>query len=93
MERTLIEQYEARIHEILAEVLPDMQPAQLDSLHQLLGLPLSMRGFGHVKLRNIESARQREAWLLHRLLPARYAKPEGTQAAGALRGIAVVSVR
>ena len=34
---------------------------------ELAALPLSMRGFGHVKERNVAAARKREALLLQRL--------------------------
>jgi indolepyruvate ferredoxin oxidoreductase len=90
LERVLIGQFEARVHEVLTDVLPHADVTQLQVLQQLLALPLSMRGFGHVKLRNIEAARQREAWLLHRLLPMRYARPQEAPSAGSIRGIAVV---
>jgi indolepyruvate ferredoxin oxidoreductase len=90
LERVLIGQFEARVHEVLTDVLPQADAAQLQMLQQLLALPLAMRGFGHVKLRNIEAARKRESWLLHRLLPRRYARPQEAPSAGSLRGIAVV---
>ena len=43
-------------------------------------LPLSMRGYGHVKLANVALARAREAELLHRFDPSRYPRPEATDA-------------
>ena len=90
MERALIEQYESRVRELLVKLLPNLKAAQRPALLDLLALPLSMRGFGHVKLRNVQAAQQREAWLLHRLLPAQYARPEEQRSTGHWRGIAVV---
>jgi indolepyruvate ferredoxin oxidoreductase len=90
MERDLIEQYESRVRELLVNLLPTLEVAQRPALLDLLALPLSMRGFGHVKLRNVQAAQQREAWLLHRLLPTQYARPEDMRSTGHWRGIAVV---
>jgi indolepyruvate ferredoxin oxidoreductase len=90
MERDLIEQYESRVRELLVNLLPTLEVAQRPALLDLLALPLSMRGFGHVKLRNVQAAQQREAWLLHRLLPIQYARPEDKRSTGHWRGIAVV---
>jgi indolepyruvate ferredoxin oxidoreductase len=53
-------------------------------------LPLSMRGYGHVKLANVALARAREAELLHRFDPQTYPRPMSERKAGQLRGIAVV---
>ena len=63
LERALIGEYEARIEGLLA---------RLDARHhativEIAALAQSMRGFGHVKERNIAQARQREALLLERL--------------------------
>jgi indolepyruvate ferredoxin oxidoreductase len=90
MERDLIEQYESRVRELLVNLLPTLEVTQRPALLDLLALPLSMRGFGHVKLRNVQAAQQREAWLLHRLLPIQYARPEDKRSTGHWRGIAVV---
>lgn len=90
MERALIEQYESRVREMLVDVLPTLQPKQWPTLLDLLTLPLSMRGFGHVKLRNIQAANQREKWLLNRLFPTRYERPDVRLTVGHLRGISVV---
>jgi indolepyruvate ferredoxin oxidoreductase len=56
-------------------------------------MPMSMRGFGHVKIANVALARAREAELLHRIDPARWPRPPGGGAptAGQIRGIAVVA--
>lgn len=90
MERTLIEQYEALVRELLPCVTDALKVEQLSILQDLLALPLSMRGFGHVKLRNVEVARHRQAWLLHRLMPERHARPEVSPSTGHLHGIAVL---
>jgi indolepyruvate ferredoxin oxidoreductase len=90
MERDLIEQYESRVRELLVNLLPTLEVTQRPALLDLLALPLSMRGFGHVKLRNVQAAQQRESWLLHRLLPIQYARPEDKRSTGHWRGIAVV---
>ena len=60
---------------------------------QLAAVPLSIRGFGHVKLGNLALARVREAELLHRLDPQRHLAPPrgGPPPAGQLRGIQVVA--
>ncbi|MFO1219239.1 MAG: indolepyruvate ferredoxin oxidoreductase family protein [Burkholderiaceae bacterium] len=86
MERTLLAGYEAR----LAELLPLLTRDNRDLLVDWAALPQSMRGFGHVKLANVALARAREAELLHRLAPARFARPEGPARAGQLRGIPVL---
>jgi indolepyruvate ferredoxin oxidoreductase len=92
MERELITRYEARV----AELLPLLAADKLPLATQIARLPLSMRGFGHVKLANVALARTREAELLHRLDPARYPAPPKPPAAsppvaGQLKGIAVVA--
>ena len=89
MERALIGQFEARVDELLGSLSADKLPIAV----QIASLPLSMRGFGHVKLANVALARAREAELLHRFDPARYPRPAAPAQAGQLRGIAVVSAR
>ena len=84
MERALIAQFEARVHELL----PSLDAARLPLAAQIAAVPLSIRGFGHVKLANAALARAREAELLHRLDPARYPAPR-MPAAGQLRGIPI----
>jgi indolepyruvate ferredoxin oxidoreductase len=71
MERALIDQY----LQLLDEVLPQARQYPIDILTALLSLPMSMRGFGHVKERQVRAARQRQAALLHRLDPKRYPVP------------------
>jgi indolepyruvate ferredoxin oxidoreductase len=87
LERELIQQYEARIDELLAQLRIDT----LALASEIARLPLSMRGYGHVKIANIALARAREAELLHRLDPQRYPRPPSAPQAGQLRGIAVVA--
>ena len=57
----------------------------------IANLPLSMRGFGHVKLANVALARAREAELLHRFDPAAYPRPGAPAQAGQIRGIPIVN--
>jgi indolepyruvate ferredoxin oxidoreductase len=89
MERELVSQFERRVDELAANLTPD----RLLVATQIAALPLSMRGYGHVKIANVALARVREAELLHRFMPDKYAKPaaSGPAAAGQFRGIAVVS--
>jgi indolepyruvate ferredoxin oxidoreductase len=87
MERELIALYEARIDELL----PRLQIENLALAGEVAKLPLTMRGYGHVKIANVALARAREAELLHRLDPQRYARPAAAAQAGQLRGIAVVA--
>jgi indolepyruvate ferredoxin oxidoreductase len=87
MERELIEQYEARIDELL----PRLRAENLALASEIARLPLTMRGYGHVKIANVALARAREAELLHRLDPQRYPRPATATQPGQLRGIAVVA--
>jgi indolepyruvate ferredoxin oxidoreductase len=87
MERDLIATFEARVE----EVIPLASAETLPWIEQLLALPQSIRGFGHVKHSAMEKARAREAWLLHKLNPARYARPQESGDVGHLRGIPVVT--
>ena len=87
LERELIRQYEARIDELL----PQLRIETLALAGEIARLPLSMRGYGHVKIANVALARAREAELLHRLDPRRYPRPPSAPQAGQLRGIAVVA--
>jgi len=88
MERNLVMQFERRIDELLANLTAERLPSAI----QIAALPQSMRGYGHVKIANVALARAREAELLHRFMPERYAKPApSVPAAGQFRGIAVVS--
>jgi indolepyruvate ferredoxin oxidoreductase len=59
-ERALIAEYEAMIEEALAR----LRPANHEIALELARLPEQIRGFGHVKERHFESAKQRESELL-----------------------------
>ncbi len=60
MERALIAQYEAD----MAEILPNVTPQTLDIAVELAELPLSIRGFGPVKMANETAAAKRREALL-----------------------------
>jgi indolepyruvate ferredoxin oxidoreductase len=85
MERELVRQYRERITAISSALSPERMKAACD----IATLPLSMRGFGHVKLANVALARAREAELLHRFDPQRYPRPPASKEAGQIRGIRV----
>ncbi|MCG2594887.1 indolepyruvate ferredoxin oxidoreductase family protein [Ramlibacter sp. XY19] len=87
MERALVEDYLRRVDALL----PALSPERLKAAIEIAALPLTMRGYGHVKLANVALARVREAELLHRFDPAKYPRPEGKPQAGQLRGIRVTT--
>ena len=87
MERALIAQYQSRV----AELLPLLNADTLKLATDIAALPLSMRGFGHVKIGNVALARTREAELLHQLDGRRWPRPPAAPGAGQIRGIAVVA--
>jgi indolepyruvate ferredoxin oxidoreductase len=90
MERELIESYVGRMRSLL----PSLDAQRLPLATDIAALPLSMRGYGHVKLANVALARLREAELLHRFDPDTYPRPAPEQPrAGQLRGIAIVDQR
>ncbi|WP_119155378.1 indolepyruvate ferredoxin oxidoreductase family protein [Caldimonas tepidiphila] len=88
MERELVERYVQRIESLL----PELDVARLALATEIAALPLSMRGFGHVKIANVALARAREAELLHRFDPARHPRPPVSREAGQIRGIRVSAV-
>ncbi len=62
-ERALIIEYE----KLIAEIIEGLQPVRYEIAVQLASLPQSIRGFGHVKAKNISKAKEeelrlREAW-------------------------------
>jgi len=87
LERELIASYCRRIDALL----PSLTAERLKTATDIAALPLSMRGFGHVKLANVALARVREAELLHRFDPQTYARPAVTREAGQIRGIRVTA--
>ncbi len=87
MERELVAQFEQRADELASNLTADRLPIAV----QIAALPLSMRGYGHVKIANVVLTRVREAELLSRFMPDRYPKPAAAPIAGQFRGIAVVS--
>jgi len=89
LERELIEQYTSRIESLL----PLLDGARVKVATDIAALPLTMRGFGHVKLANVAVASAREAELLHRFDPRVWPRPAATRQAGQLRGIPVTSAR
>ncbi|HWP13847.1 MAG TPA: indolepyruvate ferredoxin oxidoreductase family protein [Ramlibacter sp.] len=87
LERRLIEDYTQRVQSLL----PLLSAERLKLATEIAALPLSMRGFGHVKIANVALARAREAEMLHRLDPAAYPRPTAAPVAGQLRGIAITA--
>ena len=67
MERQLIKDFEI----LVARMLRDYEPAQLDMWRELLGLPQNIRGFGPVKLANAQSMQRRRTELLDQLTAGR----------------------
>jgi indolepyruvate ferredoxin oxidoreductase len=67
MERQLIKDFEI----LVARMLRDYEPAQLDIWRELLGLPQNIRGFGPVKLANAQSMQRRRTELLDQLTAGR----------------------
>ena len=60
MERRLIGEYEATVDALLATLGQDNHAMAL----QIAALPETMRGFGHIKEKNVKAAKEREASLL-----------------------------
>jgi indolepyruvate ferredoxin oxidoreductase len=67
MERQLIADYEAMVRELATVLNPDNHALALE----IAGLPERIRGFGHIKQRNVEIVKAREAELLGLLRSAR----------------------
>ncbi|HYD06377.1 MAG TPA: DUF6537 domain-containing protein, partial [Reyranella sp.] len=72
MERRLIAEYEATIDSVLAT----LDASNHGLAVQIAGVPETMRGFGHVKEKNVVAAKAREASLL-----AAYRAPASEQVA------------
>ena len=60
MERALIAEYEATLAALIAGLTADNLPLA----REIAALPQSMRGFGHIKMANVEKAKAREADLM-----------------------------
>ena len=60
MERRLIGEYQATIDEVLATLGQDNHTLAV----QIASVPETMRGFGHIKEKNVKAAKEREASLL-----------------------------
>ncbi|MBN8757296.1 MULTISPECIES: indolepyruvate ferredoxin oxidoreductase family protein [Variovorax] len=86
-ERELISHFDGLFDAMAGELSADNQSLAA----RIAALPMSIRGFGHVKLANLEAAQVREAELLHRFAPSRYPKPASAPGAGQIRGIAIVA--
>ena len=67
MERRLIDDYRATVESLLGTLGQDNHAMAV----QIASLPETMRGFGHVKEKNVKAAKEREASLL-----AAYRNPE-----------------
>jgi indolepyruvate ferredoxin oxidoreductase len=87
LERELIDSYCRRIDSLL----PSLSAERLKAATDIAILPLSIRGFGHVKLANLALARARESELLHRFDAQAYPRPAVSRAAGQIRGIRVTA--
>jgi indolepyruvate ferredoxin oxidoreductase len=72
MERRLIGEYEATIAQVLAGLDQNNHAMAV----QIAAVPETMRGFGHIKEKNVKAAREREASLL-----AAYLSPASAKAA------------
>jgi indolepyruvate ferredoxin oxidoreductase len=72
MERRLIGEYEATIEQVLATLDQNNHAMAV----QIAAVPETMRGFGHVKEKNVAAAKEREASLL-----ASYRSPASAKAA------------
>ena len=75
-ERALIEEYESTITGLLAQ----LDAGRRELAVQIASVPEQIRGFGHVKERNLLAASQARAELLQRLSGAREVKRETVQA-------------
>ncbi|HEX2544740.1 MAG TPA: indolepyruvate ferredoxin oxidoreductase family protein [Ramlibacter sp.] len=87
MERELVGAYRERI----SSLLPHLDASRVKTATEIAALPLSMRGFGHVKMANVALAKAREAELLHNFDPVAYPRPAATREAGQIRGIRVTA--
>ena len=92
LERSLIDQYEARIDELLAGLAADPSASRRAIAVSIAQVPAQIRGYGHVKLASVTIAKARERELLSRFDPQRYPKPVGKAVAGQLKGIPITTL-
>ena len=78
MERRLIAEYEATVKQLLDGLSPETLPKAA----AIAALPEKMRGYGHVKRRNVEAAKREEARLLKELRGGR--APAGAERASSM---------
>jgi indolepyruvate ferredoxin oxidoreductase len=90
-ERRVEREQIVRFEQLVERLLHELTPTNQTLAAQIAALPLTVRGFGHVKSANLALAQAREAELLHRFSPQRYAQPDGVPTARQFRGIAVVA--
>ncbi|WP_369882084.1 indolepyruvate ferredoxin oxidoreductase family protein [Acidovorax sp. HMWF018] len=67
MERALIAQYKSNIEQALAVIAGTRDAGHYEAAVKLAELPESIRGYGHVRARSVEAARQQEKPLLEAL--------------------------
>ncbi len=67
LERALITEYEQLINRVLERLAVGTDEGTYDTAVALASLPEQIRGYGHIKARSIDEARQREQTLLARL--------------------------
>ena len=60
LERQLIEDYQRLIERLVAELTPD----NADALIEIAALPMSVRGYGHIKLASVDAYKEKLAGLL-----------------------------
>jgi indolepyruvate ferredoxin oxidoreductase len=87
VERELIAHYMQQVQ----GMLPRLRPERMKTACEIAALPLTIRGYGHVKLANLAMANAREGEMLHRFDPEAYPRPVAAPTAGQIRGIPVVS--
>jgi indolepyruvate ferredoxin oxidoreductase len=73
------------------ELLPQIDAARLRLACDILAMPMSVRGYGHVQLASLAMSRMREAELLFRFDSGRYARPTAGAQAGQFKGISIIS--
>ncbi|MEM1104660.1 MAG: DUF6537 domain-containing protein [Pseudomonadota bacterium] len=74
-ERSLIETYEAQI----AKISSSLRPETIDIAIAIASLPDDIRGYGHVKERNMASARERQRELLDAFAASSAATPQAAE--------------